>query len=381
LKEPKSTVNVLTELLHKATQFSSSIKKICYGYIRKLRSTLSADDIEAILTRHRTLAFTCLQSYLEPRADSSMTISINLEDDFYSAKYSSIHGVKQLAVLQLQQKMMEVAKVVVLRIHEAERKQVEKLELDFILDSDKTLWLVSVLDCRLTVKVSLKQLSINLTSTSDNEETNRHGSQSLVSPVLNEASPQHEPSSLPLISRIYEQTREKALKRKSVKNRVASESTEPGPSKMADSLVILDSPRLQTSNFKDLLAKYIKQNIHDLFTTPAAELSPVKVPSKVYSDTIETSELVLPKAKTLSLLRNSSLDIKAKATARKPRRSNSIYAIDYTTSRLDKVMQQLQTRQQKLSQKYGSTLALPKRVVTPIKLTVKSPYATQGMKI
>mmetsp|Transcript_21152 Transcript_21152/g.39063 ORF Transcript_21152/g.39063 Transcript_21152/m.39063 type:complete len:472 (-) Transcript_21152:12-1427(-) len=419
-REQKSTALILAEMARNSMHGSLANKRICFCYIRKTRSCLTSDDIETLLTKQRSLPFTCLQAYLEPRAgsDQTMTISISLKDNSYVSTYSQITGVKPLAELQLQQKMMETAKAVMHRIQEVERKHVEKLELEFIHDYDKRLWLVNINDCRLAVKIVRKHVGMSRSIVSFESsgemlvpQITIHKADASSAVLLANPPPVIQEPNLPLITRIYQQLKERPSlqKRRNLRSMSSIDPNTPnkdeGPldnfvSFLAKTINIQDSAEegeqaSMSAAFKDFLSKYMKRDSNELVigtTVSEIDLSP-KLLSPANSDATATDTemqvrkntrkmMTLPSQRSLSYNKQVK-SISQLHTNRESRRSISIHAAENQANRLDKVMERLSARHEELNRKYGSTIRLPKTVVhaPPLKQAVLSPYATIGIKI
>lgn len=221
-KEPKSTAEVLTNLLQNRLYSATSNRKVCFYYIRRTRNCLTSDEGQALLTKHRNLPFACIQPYIESRADNDpvLSISVSLQDNTYVSTYSQIPGAKQglidttsyidesgptealrgtafhstsslvppisqrtvgsshqvaahqtrastthqasqLKELQIQQKMNEIAKTIMRCLQEIERKHIDKLVLEFVHDLNMQLWLVNIPNCKFAVKAVKKKVGVN----------------------------------------------------------------------------------------------------------------------------------------------------------------------------------------------------------------------------
>lgn len=411
-KEPRSSAEVLTDLQRNATFFSSS-KKVCYSYIRKAKSVLTVDDIEGLLNRNRALTFTCLQTYLEPRnlTDPILTLTITLENGLYVQAYSLMQGVKHLVQLQLQQKMMEVAKLVMHKVQEAERLLIEVLELEFIQDSDKVLWLVNVPVCKLVVKVTTQQVGISHSMVSYERVAEQSppafemfrpsgSSKAQLHDITLPTHHQASQSSLPIVSKIYQQIKETPNR---VKPKAKCKSTPDSPiSKKKSSMGGLasflaktitlpsnDEPNHKTtvsSAFKDLLSKYIGKSSVGFMTCSADEedLSPMKSSYNLQSEAAE-------QAKPEMQLRLEATDQRASVVSRRSKsglqiiqnpelkKFSPIHTMNFKSRRSSTVIDLLNSRQQELLKKYGPSSH--KAVVVSAKPTSVSPYASLGIKI
>lgn len=416
IKEPLSTSDVLAEFHLSATQFSSSCKKVCCSYVRKTRNVITCDDIEAMAIRPRTLNFSCLQAYVEPwsEATQALGLAITLEDNAYAYAYSPADEVKTLTGLQLQQKMMKVAKAVILCIQECEKKRIEALELEFIQDSQKRLWLVNVGLCRLAVKATMKQVSISRSVISYEDAIDpgalpisMQRSLSQAADILTpDCTPQHRTqqstSSLPLVCKVYKQLQEKASPRThKLRHKRASASPvylkdqviKPLASFMSRSIQLTEASEgspIVSSAFKDLLSRYVgKEHSRDLlaFPTEDSDLCPAKNFSTsliepfdpISSNLIPISQATSPKMSVQNRRTKSSTLIPANFN-HKPKAT--LYEADSATIHLNKVVARLQTRRQELSRKYGSPPPLPKvPITTSLKPATLSPYSSVGFKI
>jgi hypothetical protein len=336
-----------------------------------------------------------------------MKITVRLEDDAYVSNYTPIQGVKQLTEHQLQQKMTEVARTVIYRVQEAMRRRVDTLELEFVQDSDKLLWLVNVKVCRLAVKQAKQLVGINRSVLSYQEVTE------LTRPAISitrnltprdTSSPDltnHDMSSsshLPLIGRIYQKLKEGPFHAKHKRSRRSMSTIELSTpyekleELQAAPLVSIpqaadseEQPLLKiNSAFKDLVVQYIGKDSLELLmsTTEETEVSPVKTQRE--SEDIQA----LAKDSTYKLPVQSSTKQFRKARKRRtlsstgmqsdPMQSILMHAAVTTTSRIDRVIERLQTRHKELSLKYGSVANLQKGRQTQAKSQRLSPYAKTG---
>lgn len=408
-KDPRSTADVLVELHRTTTQFSSTNKKVCYAYIRRTRSVLSTEDIEALLSKSRELPYNCVQAYLEPRTvlDQPQTLKVvALEGGTYFPTYSEMNAEKPLAALQLQQKMMKVAKDVMLRVQEAESKRIESLELEFIQDSDRLLWLVNVVSCRLAVIAEpqpsylgpcvKRTASRRVLSQGDASEfavptftkqanplsTFTHAVEDI--PVnLPEASTQ----GLPLVARIYEQMHEKQFSR-NPKARSNSE-TPKLDRKIPSKCNIGKNICLESLDDRALLFRRDSSTELIYYTTAEdTDASPIKTERIQKASSNDTNRLQqiphkrLPSNRSATSLNKRSLSSSVMPTFQETMRSISTYGADLTTTRMGKVVEKLQSRHMELSQKYGASPMLSHQAsVGPIKLALPSPYTSKGIKI
>jgi hypothetical protein len=329
-----------------------------------------------------------------------MKIAVKLEDGAYVSNYTPIQGIKQLTEHQLQQKMTEVARTVIYRVQEAMRKRVDTLELEFMQDSDKLLWLVNVKVCRLAVKQAKQLVGINHSVVSYQEVTE------LTRPVISitrnttprdtsspDGTPNDKPTSsnLPLIGRIYQRIKEGPFRAKHKRSRRCMSTIELRTPKqklegLQDAPLVTiaqaadsegEQPALKiNSDFKDILVQYIgKDSLELLMTTEETEVSPAKTQREC-----EGKQSTEDKDLAYKLPAQSSTQQLSKTRRRRTLSSTGLHTepkrsilIGSTTSRIDKIIEGLQTRHKELSLKYGSAAKLQK--VPPPKSQMLSPYA------
>lgn len=413
VKEPKSTAEILAELNRGASPFTSSNKKVCFCYTRKSKKCLTSDEIEARLNKPLALPFTCLQSYIESRTgdEDTLKLSISLQDNTYVTRWSPIPGVRQLGEQQIKQKMLEVAKGIMHFFQEIEVKYVEILELEFIQDIYKRLWLINVVDCKLAIKPGIKGLDISKTVTCY-ERTNEVAMPILIDlkeAILLESSvetiPTPKETNLPMISQIYEQLKNRPSPRIRRKKHLSvstfdpiSEDNKPKQEPALFNLVNFLAKSIQapveektaqttmSSAFNEVLSKYIKIDQSDTllgFSMSRSDLSPTRLISPINCNS--------PQTEPIEPTKNHKEDKRSLSYSRMPksrfrltsnlgvRRNASIYQAETQVYRLDKVIEKLDSRQKELQKKYGQIVKVPKTSHSPTKSAV-SPYANLSIK-
>jgi hypothetical protein len=396
-KEPKTIAEVLTELLHN----SSSSKKVCYAYKRRTRTLLTTEDIEALLNNQRLQTFTSFQSYIEPwsEAEAPQKISVRLQHGSYVSEYTQFQGLRHLAEMQMQQKMMEIAKKVMHCVLEVERKPIESLELEFIQDYNRQLWLVDIPDCRFAVKAIHTRVGINRSIVSYEGTVEAMAPQIAITRALHmdlnaslENTPRNEESSpvLPMITRIYQKhfARERPRFTKSISTSkiFVSKSPRKEDSVIGSSASIIAKSVFQQDSMDQSLLKHEHSVLKELYTkvggSPHNELTEVVSDSEIqYLDArspvmTEPVEAVAVKSRELpkQALRKSS---QVRSYVRSPKTTQVSKTIYSSMLNSNLLIDQLAARRQELHRKYGSYTHLQRAALGIIKTRVLSPYANR----
>jgi hypothetical protein len=404
-KEPKTTAEVLADLLRNSVSISRGSKKVCYAFRRRTRTLLTAEDIEALLSNQKHLTFTSLQCYIEPwsEGEAPQKISIRLQHGSYVSEYTKFQGLKNLAEVQMQQKMMEIAKKVMHCVLEVERKPIESLELEFIQDYNRQLWLVDILDCRFAVKAVRKSVGINRSIVSYEGGVEAIAPQIAITRALPydasaslENTPKNEGSSptLPMITRIYQKhfVSERHRFSKRISNSEIFVSKTPSKEECAiGSLasIIAKSVFLQGSIEQSPIKRDPSSFFNELYVKLEGSCSNVLIDSVSDSEiqhfdarspvTSEPAEDVAVKSLTMTKQAPRKLG-QVRSLVRSPkikqdRRTGAIYSSMLNSNLL---IDKLAARRQELHRKYGSYTHLPKASPpVAIKTRVLSPYANR----